>query len=251
MRLSLEGKVALITGGGRDIGRKICEQIAAEGAIIAVNYNSSLDEAGECVEFIKKRAGNAVAYEASISDYNQVKSMVDRIISDHGRIDILINNAGYVKSQKFVETTPEDWKSQIDTCLYGAIHCCHVVAPHFIRQKNGRIVNIVGDSSRIGEANISMGAASRGGTIALGKSLAKELGRYNITVNTVSLGLVRTSHSDTAFLSKNMKNIVRSYPLRRIGMPEDVAPTVVFLASETAGWITGQVISVNGGYSMV
>ena len=107
MQLSLEGKVALITGGGRDIGRKICEQIAAEGAIIAVNYNSSLDEAEECVEFIKQEAGNAAAYKANISDYNQVQTMVDRILNDHGRIDILINNAGYAKTQSSVETTPD------------------------------------------------------------------------------------------------------------------------------------------------
>jgi NAD(P)-dependent dehydrogenase (short-subunit alcohol dehydrogenase family) len=228
MELSLEGKIALVTGGGRDTGREISRQLAADGAIVAVNYR-----------------------QADISDYDQVKAMVARIIDDWGGIDILINNAGYVKIQRFVESGPADWKIQIDTCLYGAIHCCHAVAPHMIERNSGRIVSLVGDSSRIGEANISMAATSRGGTIALGKSLAKELGRSNITVNTVSLGLVQTSHSDAEFLAKNMDRIVRAYPLRRIGVPEDVAPMVAFLSSDAASWITGQVVSVNGGFSMV
>jgi len=251
MELNLKGKVALVTGGGRDTGREISQHLAVEGAIVAVNYRSSAEEAAELVQAIRDGGGQAAAYRADISDYDQVKAMVAQVVSDSGRIDILINNAGYVKTQRFVDSAPEDWKIQIDTCLYGAIHCCHAVAPYMIEQQSGRIVSLVGDSSRIGEANISMAAASRGGTIALGKSLAKEFGRDNITVNTVSLGLVQTSHSDAAFLEKNMDKIIRAYPLRRIGVPQDVAPMVAFLASDAAGWITGQVISVNGGFAMV
>ena len=120
-----------------------------------------------------------------------------------------------------------------------------------MKHDSGRIISLIGDSSRIGEANISMAAATRAGTMALGKSLAKELGHNNITVNTVSLGLVQTSHSDAEFLAKNMDKIVRNYPLRRIGNPDDVAPMVAFLASDAAAWVTGQTISVNGGFAMV
>jgi NAD(P)-dependent dehydrogenase (short-subunit alcohol dehydrogenase family) len=177
--------------------------------------------------------------------------MTDAIVADWGRIDILVNNAGYVKYQKFVESTPADWKAQIDVCLYGALNCCHAVAPHMIRQNGGRILSLVGDSSRIGEANLALAAAARGGTIALGKSLARELGRNNVTVNAISLGLVETAHSDAEFLEKNREKIVKAYPLRRIGKPEDIAPMIAFLASEGASWVTGQVISVNGGFSMV
>lgn len=251
MDLNLAGKTALVTGGGRDVGREISLALAAEGAAVAVNYNRSAAEAEAVVADIEKAGGRAKPYRADIGDYEAVQAMVAAVVADFGGLDILVNNAGLVKVQKFLESGPDDWKPQIDACLYGAIHCCRAAAPHMVEKNGGRIVNLIGDSSRIGEANISMAAATRAGTTALGKSLAKELGRHNITVNTVSLGLVRTSHSDVDFLEKNMDRIVRNYPLRRIGEPEDVAPMVAFLSSDAAGWVTGQTISVNGGFSMV
>lgn len=251
MKLGLEGKIALVTGGGRDVGGDIAKALAAEGAKVAVNYRSSEAEASGVVEAIRAAGGEARAWKADISEHGEVKSMIEAIVAHWGRIDVLVNNAGYVKYGKFVESTREDWEAQIDVCLYGVLNCCHAVAPHMISQNGGRIVSIVGDSSRIGEANLSIVAAARAGTIALGKSLARELGRNNITVNTVSLGLVQTAHSDAEFLARNMEKIVKSYPLRRIGKADDVAPTVAFLASDNASWITGQVLSVNGGFCMV
>lgn len=250
MDLNLKGKVALVTGGGRDTGGRIAETLAAEGAIVAVNYRRSAEEAETVVKAIEAAGGHARAYQADIGHYDQVTTMVDRIVAHFGSVDILVNNAGYVVYKKFVETTPGEWRAQIDTCLYGAIHCCHAVSPHMIKRNGGRIISLVGDSSRVGEANLALAAAARGGTIALGKSLAKELGRANVCVNTVSLGLVRTAHSDAEFLQKNMEKIVRAYPVRRIGTPDDIAPMVAFLSSDEASWITGQVISVNGGFSM-
>lgn len=251
MNLDLNGKVALVTGGARDVGGDISKLLAEEGAKVAVNYNSSAEEAETVASTIVDAGGEAKAFRADISDYDQVNQMVDGVISEWGRVDILVNNAGYVKYQRFVESGPEDWKPQIDVCLYGALHCCRAVAPHMIEQGGGRIISLIGDSSRIGEANLALAAATRAGTMALGKSLAKELGRSGVTVNTVSLGLVQTSHSDAGFLEKNMEKIVKAYPLRRIGQADDVAPMVAFLASDQAAWITGQVISVNGGFCMV
>ena len=251
MNLNLNGKVALVTGGARDVGGDISKLLAEEGAKVAVNYNSSANEAEAVATAIVEAGGEAKAFGADISNYDQVNQMVDGVISEWGRVDILVNNAGYVKYQRFVESGPEDWKPQIDVCLYGALHCCRAVAPHMIEQGGGRIISLIGDSSRIGEANLALAAATRAGTMALGKSLAKELGRSGVTVNTVSLGLVQTSHSDAGFLEKNMEKIVKAYPLRRIGQSEDVAPMIAFLASDQAAWITGQVISVNGGFCMV
>ncbi|MEM7426804.1 MAG: 3-oxoacyl-ACP reductase family protein [Pseudomonadota bacterium] len=251
METGLSGKVAVVTGGGRDVGAEVCRSLAAEGVKVVVNYNSSQGDADALVSEIEAAGGTAKAVKADVSDPVEVKEMIDGTVADWGSVDILVNNAGYVKYQRFVESSYDDWKPQIDVCLYGALNCSNAAAKHMVEQKGGRIINIVGDSSRIGEANISLAATSRGGTIALGKSMAKELGRFNVTVNTVSLGLVKSAHQDMEFLNKNMDKILKAYPLKRIGVPEDVAPMVIFLASSGGSWITGQVISVNGGFCMV
>ena len=251
MNLGLNGKVALVTGGGRDVGREIALALAADGATVAVNYNNSAPEAQAVADEIVKAGGKARAYRANVGDYAAVRAMVDAIVADFGRIDILINNAGVVIGERFINSTPEQWARQIDVDLYGTIHTCHAVAPHMVRQNGGRIITLAGDSSRVGENGIAIAAAARAGGIALMKSLAKELGRANVTCNSISLGLIETSHSDAEFLAANREKIVRNYPLRRIGKPGDIAPTVAFLSSDAASWITGQVLSVNGGFCMV
>lgn len=251
MDLGLKGKVALVTGGGRDVGREIAMTLAAAGATVGVNYNSSTTEAQAVVTDIQKAGGQAKAYRANVGNYAEVKAMVDALVQDFGRIDILVNNAGVVISERFVNSTPEQWAKQIDVDLYGTIHTCHAVAPYMVKQNGGRMITLAGDSSRIGENGIAIAAAARAGGIALMKSLAKELGRNNVTANAISLGLIETSHSNAEFLAANREKIVKQYPLRRIGAPTDVAPTVAFLASDAASWITGQVLSVNGGFCMV
>ena len=250
MDFGLKGKVALVTGGASDVGRAIALGLAAEGASIAVNYRSSATEAEAVAAEIAKAGGKAKAYKADVGDFAAVNSMVDAVVRDFGGVNILINNAGLAKRQRFVETTPEDWHKQIDACLYGAIHCCHAVAPHLDAAKNGRIVSVVGDSSRVGESGLAIVAAARAGTIALMKSLAREFGRSGTTANTVSLGLVETPH-DKEWVDANREKLVKLYPVRRLGLPGDVAPMVTLLASPQSGWITGQVISVSGGFSMV
>ena len=251
MDMGLAGKVALVTGGARDVGREIGLALASEGATIAINYRNSKEEANRLVEEIKSTGGGAAAFEADVSDYEAVCTMTDQIVNDFGQLDILVNNAGYVKPNRFVNTAPEEWRTQIDVGLYGVIHCCHAAASLLAASGQGRIISLAGDSARVGEKGLSITAASRGGVLSLTKSLAKELGRDGITVNAVALGLVETGHSDKEWLEKNMAKIVRNYPSGRIGQPEDVAPTVAFLASAGAAWVTGQIISISGGYSMV
>ena len=250
MELHLNGKVALVTGGARDVGREIALALAAEGAAIALNYAASEDAATEVVNTIRSRGGNAVAYGADVADYGAVTAMVGRIVAELGRLDILVNNAGLALRKRFAETTPADWQRQIDVCLYGAIHCCHAAAPHLEAGGNGRIISIVGDSSRVGESGLAIVAAARAGVIALMKSLAREMGRTGTTANAISLGLVETPH-DANWVEANRERLTKLYPLRRLGKPSDVAPMVALLASEHAGWITGQVISISGGFSMV
>jgi NAD(P)-dependent dehydrogenase (short-subunit alcohol dehydrogenase family) len=246
----LTGRVALVTGGGRDVGAAIAAGLAAAGAMVAVNYHSSKDEAEAVVAQIAKAGGKAKAYHADIADFDAVRSMVARVESDFGGLDILVNNAGLVLRKRFMETTPEDWHRQIDICLYGAIHCCHAAAPLLEASGRGRIISIMGDSSRIGESGLSIGAAARAGTIALMKSLAREMGRSGVTANSIALGLIETAH-DRTWVEANREKLVKAYPVRRLGQPADVAPMVSLLASDAGSWITGQVISISGGFSMV
>ena len=250
MDLGLNGQVALVTGATSGVGREIALSLAAEGASVAVNYRSSAEDADALVSEIAARGGKAKAYQADVADFAAVKSMVDEIVKDFGGLNILINNAGLALRRRFIETKPEDWHRQIDACLYGAIHCCHAAAPHLDAAKNGRIVSVVGDSSRVGESGLAIVAAARAGVIALMKSLAREFGRSGTTANTVSLGLVETPH-DKEWVDANREKLIKLYPLRRLGLPGDVAPMVTLLASPHSGWITGQVLSISGGFSMV
>lgn len=250
MDLELKGKVALVTGAARDVGREIALTLAAEGATVAVNYRSSSEEADAVVKEIVDKGGKAKAYGADVADLAAVQGMVGAVVKDFGGLNVVINNAGLALRKRFTDTKPEDWKRQIDICLYGAIHCCHAAAPHLEAGKNGRIVSVIGDSSRIGESGLAVVAAARAGVVALMKSLAREFGRFGTTANTVSLGLVETAH-DRAWVEENREMLTRLYPVRRLGQTEDVAPMVALLASPRSGWITGQTVSISGGFSMV
>lgn len=252
MNLSLDGKVALVTGAARDVGRDIALTLAAQGAAVAINYQSSAAAAEALVAEIAAAGGKARAWRADIADLAETGAMVDGVAEAFGSIDIVVNNAGVAERARFLDTTPEQWKRHIDIGLLGTVNTSKAALPRMIAAgKGGRIISIGGDSSRIGEANLSMAAAARAGTIALIKSLAREFGRHDITCNAVTLGMIQSAHSDPAWLAENLPKMIRNYPLKRIGRPGDVAPMITFLASAEAGWITGQTISVNGGFAML
>jgi 3-oxoacyl-[acyl-carrier protein] reductase len=250
MELQLKDRVALVTGGTRDVGRQIALTLAAEGATVAVHHRSSPDEAEETVSEIRKQGGKAKAYQADVADRAAVHRLIASVVSDFGGLNILVNNAGLAIRKPFKDSTPDEWRSQVDVNLMGPIHLCHAAGPHLEKGGNGRIIAIVGDSSRVGESGLAVVGAARAGAIALMKSLAREMGRAGVTANTVSLGLVETGH-DPEWLKANHDKLVRLYPTRRLGQADDIAPTVALLASPRSGWITGQTISVSGGYCMV
>ncbi|MBN8960875.1 MAG: 3-oxoacyl-ACP reductase FabG [Rhizobiales bacterium] len=250
MDMKLKGKVALVTGAARDVGREIALSLAAEGAAIAVNYRGSKDQAEAVVAEIERNGGKAIAYRADVSDFSAVQDMVGKIVADFGRLNIVVNNAGVALRNRFVETTPDEWQKQINICLYGAIHVSKAAAPHLEKAGDGRIIALIGDSSRVGESGLAIVAAARAGVIGLMKSLAREFGRFGTTANTISLGLIETAH-DRAWVEANRDKLTKFYPLRRLGVPQDIAPMVTLLASPHGGWITGQVISISGGFSMV
>ena len=215
-----------------------------------MNYHGSKTDADSVVAEIETGGGRAKAYQADVSDAAVVNQLIANIKSDFGGLDILVNNAGLVFRKRFSESTPEDWRKQIDTCLYGALNCCHAAGPLLEASGRGRIVSIMGDSSRVGESGLALAAAARAGTIALMKSLAREWGRSGVTANSIALGLIETAH-DKAWVEANRDKLVKAYAIRRLGLPSDVAPMVALLASDAGSWITGQTISINGGYSMV
>jgi len=250
MDLGLKGKIALVSGATSGVGREIALSLAAESAGVAINYRTSAQEAETLVGEIASAGGKAKAYKADVADFAGVKAMVDGVVNDFGGLNILINNAGLAIRRRFLETKPEDWHRQIDACLYGTIHCCYAAAPHLEAAKDGRIVSVIGDSSRVGESGLAIVAAARAGVVALMKSLAREFGRSGTTANTVSLGLVETPH-DKEWVDANREKLAKLYPLRRLGQPGDIAPMVTLLASPHSGWITGQVLSISGGFSMV
>ena len=176
MNLGLEGKVALVTGAGRDIGREIALVLGREGAAVAVNYLKSEGAAEATAAEIRAAGGRALAVGADIGDYAAVQGMVERVKREWGSIDVLVNNAGLVHRKFFLQTKPEEWRAQIDVGLYGVLNCCHAVAAGMVERKRGRIINIAGDSARVGQAQLAITAAARGGVLSLTRTLARELG---------------------------------------------------------------------------
>ena len=251
MNLGLEGKVALVTGAGRDIGREIALVLGREGAAVAVNYLKSEGAAEATAAEIRAAGGRALAVGADIGDYAAVQGMVERVKREWGSIDVLVNNAGLVHRKFFLQTKPEEWRAQIDVGLYGVLNCCHAVAAGMVERKRGRIINIAGDSARVGQAQLAITAAARGGVLSLTRTLARELGRADITVNALAFGWVETGHTDPDFWRANRDKILQAYAIKRLGRPGDIAPAVAFLASDQAAWITGQTLSISGGYTTI
>lgn len=242
----LTGKVALVTGAGKGIGCEIAKTLAAYGATVVLNYAHSKDAAEQAAEEIRNAGGNAGIYGCDVADFTAVGDMIKSVAKEYGRIDILVNNAGITKDNLAMVMKEEEFDAVINTNLKGTFNCMRHIARQMLRQKGGHIISIssiVGLHGNAGQINYS---ASKAGVIAMTKSLAKELGTKGITVNAVAPGFIDTEM--TRVLSDEVKEqILNQIPLNRFGCTKDIAETVAFLASDKAAYITGQVISVDGG----
>lgn len=243
---SLKNKVVLVTGGSRGIGEAICRKFASLGAAVIVNYSRSESKANSLVEAIQGDGGKAIAVKANVADFKEAEHLVNTAIEHFGRVDVLINNAGITKDQLMLRMSEEDFDDVIDVNLKGTWQMCKQLTRHFLKQRQGAIINITSVVGIIGNAGQSNYVASKAGIIGLTKSLAKEFGSRGITVNAIAPGFIATEMTEQ--LPDNLKeNYLKQIPLNRFGQAEDVANLAVFLASDEANYITGQVISVNGG----
>jgi len=248
--VELEGKVSLVTGASRGIGRAIALKLASLGAMVAVNYveiePSNRDDAGEVVQSIVDAGGKAMPVEADIRNSDAVKAMVEQVAEKWGRIDILVNNAGINKDTLLLRMSDDAWDAVIETNLKGAFLCTKHAVRHMMKQQWGRVISISSVVGRVGNAGQCNYAASKGGIIAFTKSVAREMGSRNITVNAIAPGFIVTDMTNR-LPQETRDGLLSLIPLARLGQPEDVAELVAFLASEKAGYITGQVITIDGG----
>lgn len=245
----LAGKVALVTGASRGIGKAIACKLAREGAKVIINYNGSKEKAEAVKSEIEAAGGQAEVYQCDVSDYTACETFIQTVIKEEGSLDILVNNAGITKDGLLMKMSEEDFDKVLDTNLKGAFNTIRFASRQMLRQKGGRIINmssIVGVSGNAGQANY---AASKAGVIGLTKAAARELASRGITVNAIAPGFIETDMTDV--LSDKVKEASEAQiPLGHFGKPEDVAAAAAFLASEEAGYITGQVLHVDGGMVM-
>ncbi len=245
----LKNKIALITGAGRGIGRAIAIALAKEGAEVVINYNGSEERAKEVKQTIEENGGKASIYKCNVSDFAACEAMIKDIVEEYGHLDILVNNAGITKDGLIMKMKEEDFDSVLNVNLKGTFNTIRHSARQMLKQRSGKIINISSVSGILGNVGQANYAASKAGVIGLTKTMARELGSRGITVNAIAPGFVDTEMTEV--LSEEIReNACKQIILGRFGKPEDIANTAVFLASDKADYITGQVISVDGGMNV-
>jgi len=262
MELGHTGQVVLITGSGSGIGQHTAVAFAREGAKVAVN-DISQDGIAETLGMIEAAGGEGMAAQCDITDTAAVAAMIAAVEKNWGRLDVLVNNAAVMTQHAlFLEKTPEQCDTEIKVTLYGTINCCRAALPGMIDRRYGKIVNIATDAARIGQEREAVYAAAKGGVISFTKSIAKEVGKDNVNANVISPGATNSPMRNAILdkmratmgaekVAEREERVKRVYPLRRIGEMEDVSNAILFVASDAARHITGQVLSVNGGFAMV
>ena len=253
--MKFDGKTVIVTGGARGIGRAVVRAFAAAGANVVIadlrseNANETAKEIGEC------GCRRVIAVQTDVTKRHDIDRLRDETLRLFGQIDVLVNCAGWDRLLPFLKTTPELWEKVLNINFLGVVNMCHAILPHMSQRKQGAIVNISSDTGRVGSFGEALYASSKAAIMAFSKTLAREHARDNIRVNVVSPGLCETplieEMREDEFTAKILGSIVNFIPMKRLGEPEEIAPLVLFLASESASYITGQVVSVNGGLNMV
>jgi 2-hydroxycyclohexanecarboxyl-CoA dehydrogenase len=249
--MELKDKVAIVTGAGQGIGRGIALRLAKMGAKIAI-ADINMETSMKVVEEIESAGSKAIAVETDVANFEAVDRMVKKVLETFGTVDILVNNAGYVSPQPtpFIQENKDYWDRVIDVCYKGVIYCCRAVLDTMMEKKNGRIVSIASEAGRIGQEGQTVYSGAKGAVIAFSKALAREVARYGITVNCVSPGATNTEAFAKAPPEVKEK-APKAYPLRRIAEVDDIANAVAFFCLDSSNYITGQVLSVSGGYTMI
>lgn len=247
--MGLKGKTAIVTGGTRGIGRAIVLELARQGVDVAFTYLKSAEQAHALEEEIRKNGTKAMSVQSNSSDFNQSKQMMDSVIKNFGRVDVLVNNAGITRDKALMMMSEGDWREVIDTNLTGVFNCTRAVIIPMMKQKSGSIINMTSVSGVVGMARQVNYSSSKAGIIGFTKALAKEVARYGITVNAVAPGFIETEMVE-ALDKKYLEEMLKFVPMGRMGKAEEVAEVVSFLISDAARYITGHVLNVDGGMAM-
>ncbi|NVM30927.1 MAG: SDR family oxidoreductase [Candidatus Helarchaeota archaeon] len=249
----MKGKVVFITGAGSGIGKQTALDSVEQGAIpVIVDIDG--EKVNKVVDEIKSKGGDAYPLNLDITDFEAVKAAVKELIEKYGKIDVLVNNAGVQSNPgDFIRSRKKNWDHEIAVNIYGVLNCTHAIAKQMKKQKSGRIISIGSDAGKVGEPLIAVYSGTKGFIFAFTKGLAKELGKFGITVNAIAPGTTRTPLTEPLFQAapEIIEKMVKRYPMRRLGEPKDISNAILFLAKDESSWITGQILSVSGGYSMI
>ena len=250
--MRLKDKIALVTGSSRGVGRAVALAFAKEGAKVVVNYSSSEKAAMEVADKIKEMGSDAIAVKADVSKKEDVEALIKAGIEKFGRIDILVNNAGFTRPALLINMTEEQWDAVVDIHMKGTFLCSQAAAKYMIEQKSGKIINVASVAGVVGTVGQVNYSAAKGGIISMTKSIARELARYNICCNVISLGVVETEMTEKIRTDEKLREIyLNRILLKRFAKLEDITPAFVFFASDESNYITGQLLCVDGGYGMV
>ena len=250
--MRLKDKIALVTGSSRGIGKAVALQYGREGAKVVVNYSSNDRAANDVVEAIRSMGSQAMAAKADVSKKSEVEKLVLSAVETFGGLDILVNNAGFTRPSMMLKMTEEQWDQVIDIHLKGAFLCSQAAASHMKEKKRGKIINVTSVAGLVGTVGQINYSAAKGGIISMTKSLARELARYGICANVISLGIVATDMTEKIRSDEKLRDIyMNRILLKRFAEADDIAPAFVFLASDDSNYITGQLLCVDGGYGMV